>query len=363
MVKLLRTLWEKAMITCIPRRPLTRSGPAFRAGARWAAVLTLGLLSSTLPAALAQPAATPPAAPTGATTTAAPAATPSPAAPAPAPATAAPAAKPATAPTTAAPAAKPATAPTTAAPATKPAPAAAATSKPAKPTPAAPAAGKPGAAASAGTPAAGSPAAATASAAADRPVLTRVVDSIQKVYENTGNLKARFAQTLTSAMGKRQASGVLRLKKPGKMRWDYEKPEKKLFVTDGAMLWMYEPEDEQAFRQPLNSSQLPAQVSFLFGKGRLSDEFDITYLDGQAFGQAGDLVLKLVPKKATAQYKHLIFVVDPKTFMVKETVLYDQQGGTNHIVFSAIETNLKTDIDDSRFSFTPPPNTKIINPR
>ena len=364
MVKLLRTLWEKAMITCIPRRPLTCSGPAFRAGARWAAVLTLGLLSSTLPAALAQPAATPPAAPTGATATAAPAATPSPAAPAPATATAAPAAKPVTAPTTTAPAAKPATAPTTAAPATKPAPAAAATSKPAKPTPTTPAAGKPGAAASTASPAAGSPAGgATASAAADRPVLTRVVDSIQKVYENTGNLKARFAQTLTSAMGKRQASGVLRLKKPGKMRWDYEKPEKKLFVTDGAMLWMYEPEDEQAFRQPLNSSQLPAQVSFLFGKGRLSDEFDITYLDGQAFGQAGDLVLKLVPKKATAQYKHLVFVVDPKTFMVKETVLYDQQGGTNHIVFSAIETNLKTDIDDSRFSFTPPPNTKIINPR
>jgi outer membrane lipoprotein carrier protein len=190
-----------------------------------------------------------------------------------------------------------------------------------------------------------------------------MVDRIQKLYEGTQNLKARFAQTLETAMGKRQASGVLRLKKPGKMRWDYEKPEKKLFVTDGSMLWMYEPEDEQAFRQPLNSSQLPAQVSFLFGKGRLSDEFDISYLDGQKLGTAADVVLKLIPKKATAQYKHLVFVVDGKTGMVKETLLFDQQGGSNHIVFSAIETNLKADIDDSRFAFTPPPNTKIINPR
>jgi outer membrane lipoprotein carrier protein len=263
------------------------------------------------------------------------------------------------------PAATPAVKPAAAAtPAAKPAAAATPAAKPAAATPPQAPAGKPAAATGAAAGASG-PAtpAAPATAAADRPALPRVVDNIQKVYERTANLKARFAQTLQSAMGKRQASGILRLKKPGKMRWDYEKPEKKLFVTDGAMLWMYEPEDEQAFRQPLNSSQLPAQVSFLFGKGRLSDEFDITYLDGQKLGQPGDLVLKLVPKKATAQYKHLVFVVDPASFMVKETVLYDQQGGTNHIVFSAIETNLKADIDDSRFTFTPPPNTKIINPR
>ena len=149
--------------------------------------------------------------------------------------------------------------------------------------------------------------------------------------------------------------------KPGKMRWDYEKPEKTVRHRRRDAVDV-RARRRAAFRQPLNSSQLPAQVSFLFGKGRLGDEFDITYLDGQAFGQAGDLVLKLVPKKATAQYKHLVFVVDPKTFMVKETVLVDQQGGTNHIVFSAIETNSRP-TSTTVVSFTPPPNTKIINPR
>ena len=39
------------------------------------------------------------------------------------------------------------------------------------------------------------------------------------------------------------------LKKPGRMRWDYEKPEKKLMVSDGSTLWVYEPEDEQAATQ------------------------------------------------------------------------------------------------------------------
>lgn len=198
---------------------------------------------------------------------------------------------------------------------------------------------------------------------AARPPVAEVVAQLQKNYEAIGSLRAKFAQTLVGPMGKRQASGTVMLKKPGKMRWDYEKPEKKLFVADGTTLWVYEPEDEQAYKQPLNSSQLPAQVSFLFGRGRLQEEFDVAYYDDQPLGEAGDLVLKFLPKVASAQYRHLLFVIQPKTFLVKETVLFDQQGGQNRLVFSSFETNPKNGTDDARFSFTPPPQTKIVTPR
>ncbi len=197
---------------------------------------------------------------------------------------------------------------------------------------------------------------------AARPSAAVVVGQLQKEYERTGAIKAKFAQTLAGPTGKRQASGTVLLKKPGKMRWDYEKPEKKLFVADGTNLWVYEPEDEQAFKQSLSSSQLPTQVSFLFGRGKLLDDFEVSYMDGQGLGEPADLVLKLVPKVATAQYRYLVFVVSPTTHLVKETMLFDQQGGSNHIVFSTIETNPKTGVDDSRFAFTPPANTKIITP-
>lgn len=205
------------------------------------------------------------------------------------------------------------------------------------------------------------PEAASAAAAPARPPTAETVAKIQQVYEKTASLKAKFAQVMSGPMGKRQASGTVLLKKPGMMRWDYEKPEKKLFVADGTTLWVYEPEDEQAYKQPLSSSQLPAQVSFLFGRGKLSDEFEITYLDGQSLGEPGDLVLKLVPKVASAQYRYLVFVVSPSTFLVKETVLYDQQGGQNDIAFSTVEQNPKAGIDNARFQFSPPANTKIIN--
>src|SRR5258706_349919 len=131
-------------------------------------------------------------------------------------------------------------------------------------------------------------------------------------------------------------------------------------VADGQTLWVYEPDDEQAFRQDLRSSALPSSVTFLWGAGKLSDEFNATLDKESKLGAPGDVALKLVPKQATAQYRYLVFVVDPKSAMVKESVVYDQQGGVNHLTFREVETNRA--VPDARFSFSPPAGTKILRP-
>src|SRR5689334_7559331 len=88
-----------------------------------------------------------------------------------------------------------------------------------------------------------------------------LVAAVQRYYDGSKDLHARFDQQLTTSMGtKKKASGELWLKKPGRRRWDYQKPEKKLMVADGTTLWVYEPEDEQAFKQELRSSNLPESV-------------------------------------------------------------------------------------------------------
>jgi len=186
-----------------------------------------------------------------------------------------------------------------------------------------------------------------------------LVAKIQKFYDSSRDLHAHFDQALEApAAGKKKASGEVWLKKPGKMRWDYAKPERKLMVSDGQTLWVYEPEDEQAFKQDLRSSTLPLSVSFLLGQGKLADEFAISIVHVEGIGQAGDTVLKLVPKTATAAYRYLLFVVDPKSGLVRETVIYDQSGGTNHLSFSAVETN--RGVDDGKFKFSPPKGTRIL---
>ena len=196
-----------------------------------------------------------------------------------------------------------------------------------------------------------------------------VVARIQKFYESTTDLHARFEQEVASGLGvRKKASGEVWLKKPGRMRWEYQKPEKKLMVADGTALWVYEPDDEQAFRQNLSSSSLPSSVTFLWGAGRLGDEFEVTIErrgdqapgGPEALGVTGDVVLKLVPKQPTAQYRHLFFVVDGQSFVVKETVVFDQQGGKNHMRFR--ELRLNQGVGDDKFRFTPPPGTNVIRP-
>jgi outer membrane lipoprotein carrier protein len=207
------------------------------------------------------------------------------------------------------------------------------------------------------------PAAATPEApAAARLPIKEVVEHVQKRYDAAKDFRARFNQTLTNAAFGRKTSsaGEVLLKKPGRMRWNYTQPEPKMYLADGNTLWLFEPDDKQAFKQDLKSSQLPAALAFLAGQGKLTAEFDITAADPKSpYGTPRDYVLSLSPKTPQAQVKTILFVVDPKTFDVRESVITDQQGNINDLLFSDIKTN--TNIPESTFRWAPPPGVRLID--
>lgn len=188
-----------------------------------------------------------------------------------------------------------------------------------------------------------------------------VVDRVQRRYDAATDFRARFNQTLNSAAFKRTTSltGEVLLKKPGRMRWNYQTPDPKMYLADGDLLWLYEPEDKQAFKQDLKSSQLPAALAFLTGKGKLATEFDILFAKDPHIGAPGDYVLSLVPRQPQSQVKALLFVVDPRTFHVRESMITDAQGNTNDLLFSDIKIN--TRIADTNFRWAPPAGTRVID--
>ena len=189
-----------------------------------------------------------------------------------------------------------------------------------------------------------------------------VVAEVQKRYDGAADFRARFTQRLTSPALNRKtnSAGEVMFKKAGRMRWDYEKPDKSSYITDGGVLWLYEPDDKQAFKQDLKSSQLPAALSFLTGKGKLATEFDISFLAGKSpYGSPGDYLLSLTPKTPQAQVKSILFVVDPRTFDVRESVITDGQGNINDLLFADIRVNTK--LPDALFHFTPPAGTRVID--
>src|SRR5512138_2094766 len=113
-------------------------------------------------------------------------------------------------------------------------------------------------------------------AARDPAVLAR---EVQGFYEQTRDLEADFVQTYTYAsFGRTQTSrGTFKVKKPGKLRWDYAEPARKTIVVNGSRLVQYEPEENQAYvDEHFDASAMSAAVTFLLGKGSLEKEFDLS---------------------------------------------------------------------------------------
>ena len=71
---------------------------------------------------------------------------------------------------------------------------------------------------------------------------TGVVERVQNYYASVNDYQASFVQTTSHKMfqGRLQrAYGNVLFKKGGLMRWEYTRPERKFFIYDGSVLWIY----------------------------------------------------------------------------------------------------------------------------
>lgn len=199
---------------------------------------------------------------------------------------------------------------------------------------------------------------AAAAAAAEGPSAERVAARLQEIYEATSDFKAAFEQTYRSkALGRKKvSSGYVYVKKPGLMRWDYRRPRPKHFVADGEALYIYDPELEQVMvDRSFSGSDLSTAVTFLWGRGKLRQDFAISFAEGVDDDE--HYVLELVPKKR-ARFRKLRFKVDRESYQVVETLVEDPGGNTNRIRFSKISTNVG--LKDKAFRFEVPDGVDVV---
>lgn len=188
---------------------------------------------------------------------------------------------------------------------------------------------------------------------------------MQGFYEQTRDFQASFKQVYTdvAAGDKKQSFGRIYFKRPGMMRFDYYKLKagkqllEKNLVSDGKAFWIYEQEFQQVFKECLTDNQLPTALRFLMGQGNLKEEFNIELTKNS---KPSLPELKLVPKKPTSKYKELRFILDPKTFQVVKTTVYDPYGNTNELFFDKILLN--KNLEDKGFKFVPPKGARQLNP-
>ena len=192
-----------------------------------------------------------------------------------------------------------------------------------------------------------------------RPPATDVAGAIQRKYDGVKDFSASFTQTYEGGVLRRksQESGLVFVKKPGKMRWDYIKPEKKLFVSDGQTMFLYFPNEKQVMKNDVpGQNQATSAVLFLMGKGDIVRDFNVRWADG---GLDTTYRLRLDPKTRQAEYDWLEITADRETFRIVGLMAADAQGGKSAFVFSNFKEN--AGLADKMFQFTIPRGTEVIS--
>ena len=177
---------------------------------------------------------------------------------------------------------------------------------------------------------------------------------VQAYYERTKDFEARFVQTYTYAsFGRSQTSrGTLRVKKPGKLRWDYLEPTPKTIVVNGPRLVQYEPDANQAYvDEHFDATALSAAVTFLLGKGSLEKEFA---LSSTAPGR-----LVLTPRQADGRVREVVLTVS-EGGQVTATRVVDGSGNVNELAFEGLKRNVG--LKDDLFALELPKDVHRVQP-
>lgn len=199
-----------------------------------------------------------------------------------------------------------------------------------------------------------------------------VVHAIEQRYRHAKTLKAVFLERYTDGNGGATAeSGTVYFSQPGRMRWEYESPEQKLFLVDGTNAWFYVPADHTASRAKIaESSDWRTPLALLAGKADLSRLCkDVQILDVNAQGakkdetplSPDDTVLRCVPRgesNAQAAEQYVLLETDPQARLVR-VLIHDPGEVTTEFRFGNWEENIP--IPEAKFHFEPPPGVAIVD--
>ncbi|HVV73606.1 MAG TPA: outer membrane lipoprotein chaperone LolA, partial [Verrucomicrobiae bacterium] len=194
-----------------------------------------------------------------------------------------------------------------------------------------------------------------APASAASPGVDALLKKIEKRYNHAQSLKLDFSETYAGARSPVQKeAGVLYLRKPGRMRWEYTMPAGKLYISDGKNILVYTPGDRQAEKGRLKESEdMHAPIAFLLGKLDFSKEFRSfeTRVEGS------DTWIVAEPKSENLAWSKAAFLAtsDGEIHRVRIT---GQDQSTLEFTFS--NEQLNAPVTPALFTFNPPPGVEIV---
>jgi len=187
--------------------------------------------------------------------------------------------------------------------------------------------------------------------------LEDILKKVEKRYALSGFTAGFFQSSTIKALNITDtAMGKISIKRPGKMRWIYEAPERQSIITDGTRLWIYHPDDNQVMLGAAPSYFGGGKgASFLTDISEMRATFDITLETPEVPDR---YKLKLVPKQKSVDVTHVFVWVATRTWEVSEVATYNTYGDETRMEFSHIE--FIDDLPDPLFMFTIPDGTNVV---
>ncbi len=189
-----------------------------------------------------------------------------------------------------------------------------------------------------------------------------IAAKVDRRYNQLQTLQADFTETYRGAGVARTESGVLWLKRPGKMLWDYREPQPKVFVTDGKSAWFYVPGERQVRKASVKKlDDLRSPLRYLLGKTKLEKELaGLTLAADVSPETPGNMMLRGAPKGMEDRVSSVLMEVTPEGEIAR-MVIDEVDGSSTQYRFANQRQNQP--IADGRFRFSPPAGVEVIEAR
>jgi outer membrane lipoprotein carrier protein len=181
------------------------------------------------------------------------------------------------------------------------------------------------------------------------------INELKALLAQTTTARAQFAQIVLDRNMKRlqQATGTMQFSRPGKFRWEYDRPHEQLIVGDGKRVWLYDKELNQVTVRRMDRALGSSPAAILAGSNDIEKDYALT-----AIGNREGLEwLEAVPRAQDTAFERVRFGFGKSGLEAME--LRDQFGQITVIKFSTIERNVK--LPGESFRFTPPKGADVIS--
>ncbi len=210
------------------------------------------------------------------------------------------------------------------------------------------------------------------------PDVKSIVHRLETRYRSARTLQATFLERyIENGHVVRIEAGIAYFRRPGKMRWEYEAPEKNLFLVDGKSAWFYVPADHTVTRVPAKeSTDWRTPLALLAGEMKVSrvcarilpainetpesSEHVVLFCELRGAGSEAQKQGSQDPPLQSGDAAEAVFFEIVKDSGELVRVFVRGPGGVG-IEFHFTNWQVDPHVDDSLFHFHAPPGVAIVN--